>query len=161
LSKYWFLILFLVAGGIFAMVSAYYSAPYDVREAEAGILADKVLDCISYTGRLTPIVLNDSGSFNEKFKTNFLDECHFNFGSTNDSEYSVLVKFFFVEDLTKPSFEISSGNINLFTVCNINDENYDKLAKCVTKRIYSVNGEKEYLVEVLSVVRKVNENAKI
>ncbi|MEJ2497249.1 MAG: hypothetical protein P8Y43_07230 [Sulfurovaceae bacterium] len=71
LSMYWFLILFLVAGGIFAMVTVFYSSPYDVREIEAEILADKTLDCISYTGKLSSFVLNDSGEFNEDFKKNF------------------------------------------------------------------------------------------
>ena len=52
LSVYWFFILFIISSGIFAMVYVFYNSPFDVRETESGILADKTAECILEQGRI-------------------------------------------------------------------------------------------------------------
>jgi hypothetical protein len=161
LSVYWFVILFLVAGGVFAMTVIFYGSPYDVREVEAGILTDKVADCISYGGKMNPVLLNSSGVFNTDFDKIFLKECHLNFGNGQDSEYYVKVNFFRFADLNNPAFVLSYGNSNLFSGCEIKSEDYNKISRCVSRRFYAVDGNNEqYLIEIFSVVRKTNENVK-
>ena len=78
LAIYWFLILVLVAGGIFLMVYTFYHHPVDVREVEAELLATKIADCLSHEGKLNSEVLKQkSGSSNagyeldDNFRNNF------------------------------------------------------------------------------------------
>jgi len=55
LSVYWFVILLLVAGGVFAMVYNFYHHPYDVREIEANLMINTVADCVSTGGKIVII----------------------------------------------------------------------------------------------------------
>jgi len=90
LSVYWFVILAIVAVGIVAMVFVFYGKPYDVREVEAGMIINKVVDCLSAeNGRLKQI--------------NNLQECHFNFGE----------EFYLDVD----SLNLVDGNSNLKDSC--------------------------------------------
>ncbi|MEK6842802.1 MAG: hypothetical protein AABX84_03215, partial [Nanoarchaeota archaeon] len=52
LSIYWFVILFIIATGIFAMVYVFYKTPFDVRGIESEILASRVAECVSQQGVL-------------------------------------------------------------------------------------------------------------
>jgi len=52
LSIWWFLVLVIVAGGIALGVFMFYSADVDVREVEAGIMANKIYDCLNDNGHL-------------------------------------------------------------------------------------------------------------
>ena len=70
IAVYWFAILVIVAGGVFAMVYVFYGHSFDVREIEASFLADKTADCLSYQGRINQELLNEK-KFNEDFKNNF------------------------------------------------------------------------------------------
>lgn len=165
LSIYWFAILFLVAGGIFAMVYVFYSHPYDVRNIEADILNNKVADCISREGKINL----DLESIEE---TDFLKLCNLNFNVEDEFEwkkqgqYYLEVNFYTLEDTSNSLFNIEEGNKNLFSSCELQKENnkeYNKLAKCVEKRFYSVdskNKDKQYLIKILSVVRKAEKNVK-
>ena len=81
ISVYWFAILILVSGGIFAMVYVFYSYPYDVRSLEAELLTNKISDCLSYGGVLrNNLFVEDQVS--KGFKESFLEDC----GTTFDAE---------------------------------------------------------------------------
>jgi len=45
-----FLILVVVVGGVVAVVVSHYSVQYDIRSAEAEILSEKIINCISSEG---------------------------------------------------------------------------------------------------------------
>lgn len=161
LSAYWFMILTLIAGGVFAMAYNFYSVPYDVRDVEANIMADKVADCISYKGFLNPNLFSDGVNFSQDFRNNFLKNCHLDFGSGDELEYYVRVNFFRVDDVKNSVYNISVGNLGLFQSCEIKEEDYERLAHCVEKRFYSLGENKtQYLININSVVRKVKENVK-
>ncbi len=51
LSIYWFVILFIISTGIFAMVYIYYHSPFNVREAEGDIMVNKIAECVSQQGK--------------------------------------------------------------------------------------------------------------
>ncbi|HLD37795.1 MAG TPA: hypothetical protein VJA86_04360 [Candidatus Nanoarchaeia archaeon] len=53
LSIWWFFVLAFVGVSVVAAVSMFYSADVDVKEIEAGILADRVADCIVQNGYLS------------------------------------------------------------------------------------------------------------
>jgi len=52
LSIYWFLIFLVVAIAVVSGVYIFFSKPIDVREAEAGILNDKLINCFIENGKL-------------------------------------------------------------------------------------------------------------
>jgi hypothetical protein len=166
ISVYWFAILLLVAGGIFAMVYAFYQHPYDVRELEADIMINKIADCLSNKGELNSELVKQ-GEFNENFKTDFLSICNLNFNvedeySWEDDQYYVEINFYIVGDTENSVFEISKGNNKWISSCETQKEKeYNLLAKCVEKRFYSLDeNENQYLIKILSVVRKTEKNAR-
>ena len=83
IALYWFIILMIIAGGIFAMVYSFYNHPYDVRELEGEIMINKIADCLSTTGKLDENLFNE-GEFSVSYRNNFLDICHFNLKTLKD-----------------------------------------------------------------------------
>jgi len=164
LSVYWFVILIIVAGGIFAMVYTFYHRPYDIRELEAGIMINQIADCLSEQGKLNSGLIT-GGKFNEDFKNNFLEKCHLNFNVENDwdkPQYYAEINFYDVGDVGNSIFNISEGDKDLISNCEIQkDKKYERLAKCVERRFYSLDEEdNQYLIKILSVVRKTEKNVK-
>lgn len=165
ISVYWFAILILTAAAIVYMVSIFYSQPYDIRELEAGILANKIADCVSQGGKLDSNLIDNQGKFNQNFSDNLLNICKINFNAENtnnwkDDQYYFSLDFFKVDDSTISIFNIKKGNLNLASSCEIQKtKEYSKLAKCVEKRFYAV-GNDQYLIKILSVVRKTEKNVK-
>lgn len=166
ISIYWFVILMIIAGGIFAMVYSFYHHPYDVREIEGQILINDIADCLSQQGELTG-ELFDGGKFSNTFKDNFLDICHINFETEDYEEWKQIpqyyldLKFYNASDLENLVFEISKGNNGLISDCNIQEEKeYQKTAKCIEKDLFSFSGENLYLIKILTVIRKTEKNVK-
>ena len=77
ISVYWFAILIIVAGGVFAISNNLYGHALDIREVEADILADRVADCLSEKGFLRESVFDDQNFLINS--TNVLDKCNLNF----------------------------------------------------------------------------------
>jgi hypothetical protein len=161
MSVYWFVILFLVAGGIYMMVNSFYGNPYDVREVEANLLSQKIADCISYGGKIDTKIF-DGREFNLNFSEIFLEKCGLNFDVEDESsegEYFISMEFF---DLSlNKLFYFDFGNLNLKSSCVLQEEkDYDKLAYCDKSRFYSTKDNEQYLIEITSVIGKVKENVK-
>lgn len=163
ISVYWFVILTLIAGGVIAMVSVFYSSPYDVREVEAEILALKVADCISPVGVLDPRLVS-AGGWRPEFQDNFLSRCTLNFdprGEFDFGQYYVGIEFYQLKNLKDPAFEVFGGNQNWVKDCEIEDIESKKLVKCVDKSFFSRdNSGGVYLVKILSIVRNTEKNVK-
>ena len=163
ISVYWFAILIIIAGGIVLMVNSFYSSPYDVREVEAEILAQKVADCVYYGGEINPF-LNSNGIFRDEFRDNFLDRCNLDFGVVEGFEeidYFVYLNFLENGDEKLSRFEIKKGNLNLENDCYVENVKKEKLSTCVKKDFLLESPQgKLYLVKIISVVRKIEENVK-
>lgn len=162
-SIYWFVILIIVAGGIFAMVYSFYNHPYDVREIEGQILANQIADCLSSQGELTSELFDDEG-FSESFGNTFLDVCHINM-DTEDKwdkmQYYFEIEFYNSSNSETSVFEISKGDLNLVADCNIQEEKeYQRTARCIENDLFSFSGENLYLIKILTVVRKAEKNVK-
>ena len=166
LSMYWFVVLTLIAGGIFAMVYVFYSPPYDIREVESNLLAERIADCISRQG----VISQDFLATNQIVGSTFTDKCNFNFnveegyGEKEEIQYFYRVEFYTPKDLTTPSINFYDGNTNWESECFIkkkNDKDYAKLAKCTEKRMYALSKSgDQYLIKILSVVGKSEKNVK-
>ena len=154
LSVYWFAILFIVAAAVVYMVSSFYGGPYDVREIETDLLADKIARC-----------LNSGGYINENWQSfddnTLLSECELSFnvedtnGWKNDQYYAeVEVMGFNTEQTLK---KISAGNQNLKLGCDIESPNFPV---CLEREMYSIDDENNrYKIKILSVIRKTEKNA--
>ncbi|MBU4069720.1 MAG: hypothetical protein KJ646_01950 [Nanoarchaeota archaeon] len=166
ISVYWFAILIIVAGGIFAMVYAFYSNPYDSRELEANILANNIANCLSYKGSLREKIINDEGKILLN-KDNFLKLCNLNFNVEDEynwkekEQYYIQISFYNVQQQLI-SEEVFAGNTGLISSCEIQEDNeYEKLAKCIERRFYTLDkNQNQYLIKILSVVRKTEKNVK-
>ncbi|MCX6750368.1 MAG: hypothetical protein NTZ83_02840 [Candidatus Pacearchaeota archaeon] len=169
LSIYWFVVLTLIAGGIFAMVYVYYGPPYDVRGIESEIFAERIADCISRGGVMSPDLFAGEG-FNAEIGNTFREKCNFNFnveegyGDKEEMQYFYKVEFYTLKDLINPAFSFQDGNGNWESECFIKKENnkeYARLAKCTEKRFYALSkGGEQYLIKVLSVIGKSEKNVK-
>ena len=166
ISIYWFFILIIVSTGIYAMVSIFYNSPYDVREMESEILAEKVGECLVSGGEFNFYLINEEGTiFKEEFKDHFLERCSLNFEAEKDWEepqYFISVSFTpYSKNMREPIFEISSGNPNWESDCSLKDEKYEKLVTCTEKSFYGVHKSgKIYLIKITSMVRKSEKNVK-
>lgn len=166
LSVYWFVILMIVAGGLFAMVTLFYGHPNDVRELEANILLNKVADCLSREGQINSDLLMQ-GNFSEEFRKNFLKKCALNFAVEkiwDVPQYYVEINFYNFNNLNYSVFMISEGNKNLREDCKTKKdegESYEKLGKCIERNIYVLDESNEqYVIKILSVVNKGEKNVK-
>lgn len=161
ISVYWFAILILVAGTIVYMASVFYGNPYDVREIEANILANKVADCLSENGKLNENLFNEQG-FNEEF--GILGECHFNFNTNNnEGQYYIEIEFYDFENPEFSTFNIIEGNVNLKNF--LEDFPGSNSIVSSSKSFYVLNDKneeipKELIVKILSIIRKTEKNVK-
>ncbi len=164
LSIYWFAVLIVVAGGIFGMVYVFYGTPYDVREIEAHVLINQIADCISYAGKINANLISE-GQFNQGYEENFLKTCHLNFKSVDwgDEQYYTEIKFYKLEDLNEPVFSVNAGDNKWLSSCALQgDREKERLAKCVKGNFYSLDDKNnQYIIKILTVVRKSEKNVKI
>ena len=162
LSIYWFLIMLIVAGGVFAMVYVFYGTPYDVRGVEARILTNQIADCISYNGKINSDFISGGSLSSNK---NILDNCHLNFNSNewDTQQYYIEVTFYTLGNLNSPVLDLVKGNNNWATSCVIQEgKPQDRLATCLQRSFYSIDDKNnQYIIKILSVVRKTEKNAKI
>jgi len=175
IAMYWFVMLIIIAGGIFAMVYSFYHHPYDVRELEAEIMINHIADCLSNKGELNSELFNEEG-FSQNFSENFLGNCHINLGVEEvwqknfdveeeawggEPQYYLQINFYNAINLENSVFEISKGNLNLVADWNIQEEKeYKRTAKGVEDGFFSFNGEDMYLIKILTIVKKTEKNVK-
>jgi len=130
-SIWWFFVLVIVGGGIVAGVIIFYSSDVDIREVEAGILSDKITDCIVEQRVLTDVSLEEG--------FNILEECDF-----SEDVFSRGSKFYFnisFLDENGNNFrrDILEGDFSYAKDCNIQEgEEGEKVEakhfpKCVKK----------------------------
>jgi len=163
IAVYWFVILLIVAGGIFAMVYSFYQHPYDVREIEGKVMINKIADCLSGKGHIKGVVFNDDG-FSTSYKNNFLDICNLNLdveSSFEEPQYYFKIDFYRSDNLENSVFNIPKGNLNLVAGCEIQDEKeYKREVECVENGFFSHGEDGLYLIKVLTVIRKTEKNVR-
>jgi len=164
LSIYWFLILTIVATGVFGMAYIFYGTPYDVRDIEARVLMNQIADCISYTGRInTNFILNSKPV--QKTGEDFLKICHLYFKSSEweEEQYYTEIKIYKLEDMNNSFLEINTGNNKWALSCGLQENQKQKnLAQCTKDSFYSLDDKNnQYIIKILTVVRKSEKNVKI
>lgn len=152
ISVYWFAILFIVAGAIVYMVISFYGEPYDIREAEAYALTNKVAGCLSEAGYLKEDALSTE---------NFMERCNLNFetediyGWGGQGQYYVEINF--SNFLTNKNINIiKQGNEALKIDCKLKGKSFPV---CLNRSFYVLDKEKnQYQIDILSIVRKTEKN---
>ncbi len=155
ISVYWFAILFIVAAAIAYMVISFYGEPYDIREAEAYALTNKVAGCLSEAGYLKEGVLNGD------FRENFMEKCKLNFevediyGWREQGQYYVEINFY--DFSTNQSISsIKEGNEALKIDCELKGKTFPV---CLNRSFYALDVQKkQYQIDILSIVRKTDKN---
>ncbi len=127
LSIYLFIIYIIVAIGIVSGVLLVYGSGLDVREAEAGILSDRVIDCLTEQG-----VLNES-VFDKNF--NLLEFCNFDF---SEEEYGVGIELSDFNSGEKLKENMDFGRNDFLEFCGLKG---DKIPKCSEKEVYVLREE--------------------
>jgi len=162
LSIYLFIIFIIVSIGIVSGVLLFHGAGLDVREVEADILADKVIDCLVEQGELKNQVFADNFTIGEFCNINLRDN---SITYKGEEQSAISVELFDFNSCSKDdkdevgcSLEIRDRIIigrNDFELCN---EEGDKIPKCSEKYVYVLNNEKGVMLRVLGVVRKIEKN---
>ena len=162
LSLYWFAMLVIVAVGVVLMVNAFYGNPYDIRQVESQTLASHVADCVYFGGKVNPEIFSVDGIFKESFRDQFMNICTLNFsveGEFTPVPYYLDVEFLSGSNFDQNQFEITEGNLNIKSDCNVTVADTTKLAKCSDKQfLMETDSGQIYLVKILSVVDKTDEN---
>ncbi len=155
ISVYWFVILFIVAGAIVYMTISFYGEPYDIREAEAYILINKVAECLSEAGYL------EEGVLSAEFKENFMEECNLNFEVEDAYDWKQQGQYYLEIDFYNFSTNQSTGTIKkgnevLKTDCGKKGKS---LPVCLERSFYVLDREKnQYQIDILSIIRKTDKN---
>ncbi|MFA5953657.1 MAG: hypothetical protein WC812_03625 [Candidatus Pacearchaeota archaeon] len=163
ISIYWFLVLILVATAIVLMVNSFYNSPYDVREVESQILSEKIADCIDKGGKLNSQLISN-GSFSKEFEDKFLEKCSIYLDYNEDGEIQEYFKvdIYNRKNSLNPVFNISKGNPNWKSDCYLEDKDHEKIVKCVENNFYSSDvSDNVYLIKILTIVRKTEQNVKL
>lgn len=155
LSVYWFLIFLIVAIAVVSGVYIFFSKPIDVREAETGILNDKLISCFVDDGKLRNLDVTDS---------NLEDRCGLDFAdrsvrSDGNLVYSEL-QYYVEVDIGLPGGEkvIKLGNENYKPFCG-QEKSRMNIPYCYANRLVALNGGELVAVTVISAIKKIEQNA--
>jgi len=161
LSIYLFIVYIIVCVGVVSGVILFYGAGLDVRIAEAGILSDKVIDCLIEKGNLNENVLKDN--------FNLLNFCNFDFKDNSgfykgDEQYGARIELFDIESCNKEEDKIIcsneiknivAGRSDFLQYCGLVGE---KIPKCDKKEIYTLSNGKKILMKIVSSVGQIEKN---
>lgn len=136
LTIWWFIVLGVIGGGIGIGVMIYFSATVNTNGVEAGILGERIMNCISENGYLKNNVLN--GSF-DIFKECNIDKRLFEKGS-----YLYFNVTIYNKDITLANF--IAGDYSLERDCSIaNKISASHFAKCDEKAETILNDKNEII----------------
>lgn len=133
MSLWWFFSWIVIAAGIVIGVMAFNSKDVDVREVEAEILSEKLVNC-----------LLDNGNINQDFLENNFDIeiCDLDLEVLRDSGY------FYIE-ISSGEVKYEVGEVSFREDCYISEEmkKAEYFPKCIEKKIKGMNSENK-MIEV-------------
>lgn len=129
LAIWWFLVLIIITLGIVMGTSFFTANKLDVREAEAGILIEKVANCVIVNGMV-----------NEKAINSIFDSCYLNEKIINQSS-SYFIKIQILNSTDKIIRQYVFGNNALEADCKVGAAmtSAKKFPRCLEKSFFAVN----------------------
>jgi cell division protein YceG involved in septum cleavage len=142
MSVYWFVIFIIITTAIVSGVMLFRNKAFDVRNAEADLLSDKMIKCFVESGKLNYEIWNSLDN------SNVLEKCGFVF----NGEYFVMAKI--------NEKEIKAGNSDIEPFCELEKETEKNVPFCAKKKLMVLNENSNdfILAEIYGGVRKT-ENA--
>ena len=151
LSFYWFIMFIIIGIGVVSGVLIFFSGQTDVRKVEASILADKIVECFVQDGKL----INDN--LNKINGDNLAGECglYLQDNTYNDKEqYYISVKI----ERKNEAVGLRAGKEDYEAFCG-QEQSKKNIPLCIRKRILVLDNNDFAQFEVVSSVRKVEQNA--
>lgn len=150
LSAWWFVIIIIVGGGVAVSVIMYYSADVDIKEVEAEILYEKIVECTIQQGVLIEEIFEKDFDI---FKKCGLSKKVF---ESKDFSFKISV----LDDSEKLiREEIIKGDISFEKDCEIKEkikaESYLKCVKRTENILYHGDGIKKGVLEVLTASNQI------
>ena len=150
LSMYWFILFIIVAVAIVSAVLIFYSYLLDVRSTEAGVLSDRVADCLSDNG-----ILNE-GKLDEAVN-NIEGACNLILKDESKEKYSSMKSQYYIKVEANGKL-IESGDRDFLAYCGQSSK--VNIPVCFEKKLFVLNGNDFVPIKITTVVRKVEQNAK-
>lgn len=133
---YKFIILVVVVGGIVAIVLNHYSKAFDIRDAEAQMLAKKIVECIAPDGIV------------KEFSNETIKNCF----PINKQELYL--------NITLDETSFINGNSFLFTLCKAMEQKVrvKKYPVCHHSKYLLLNNNKLSTLNIFIAIRKIEKN---
>jgi len=161
LSIYLFIIYIIVSIGIVSGVVLFHGAGLDIRDAEAEILSEKVVDCLIWQGELQQQIFEDDFNLEEFCRIKLIDNSAsymgeeqalvrvelFNFTSCSEYEGK-----FECSELIR---QIQIGREDFLSFCELEG---DKIPQCSEQNLYVLNDDQQAIIKILTAVGKVEKN---
>jgi len=151
LSLYWFILFIIVAVAIVSAVLIFYSYLLDVRGAEASILADKVIDCLSNDGKLNVAKLE------EVDKNGLESACNLILKDESKEKYREMKSQYYIQ-LEVGGKLIMAGDQDFLAYCGQSSKT--NIPICFEKKLFVLNNNEFSSMKIITAVRKVEQNAK-
>lgn len=160
LSVWWFFVLAIVGVGVSAGVLIYHSADVDIREIEAEILYEKILNCITEQGFLIEEALKEDFNVSD-----FFEECELN-EEIFEEESIFYFNIQILDESENLIKEIRGGDFSFEKDCKIQEEDEEGkkieakyYPRCVREKetilYYEDNEIKEATLEILTASNQV------
>lgn len=140
---YWIIILIIITIGIVAGVVHVFGSNLDIRKAEAGLLKEKLVDCLVDKGEL------NSRNYNS---VNLLETCKINLND-NTAKYKGIPQY--AINLNLDGSERNFGNSDLLNEALCNQENQPA---CISSIIYVLENNQGKFLAIKIAVRKTEKN---
>lgn len=152
LSLYWFLIFIIIAIGVVSGVFIFNKAQVDIRNAEGNILADKIVNCFVKNGEVNKDLLDKTTGETISSTCGLVLEDKT--GRYTDSE-QYFVSVLFNENGNQKL--IQTKRTDFIPFCG-QEKSKKNIPLCVDKKLVVLSGNKLGTLEVLVIVRKVEQN---
>ena len=141
LSVWWFFVLAVIAGGSVIGVLIYSSAEVNIKEVEANVLAERIIDCLIDNGYLKENILDTN--------FNIFDFCNLNSKVfEKGSNFYLNISVYDSENLI---FNVSKGNPSFEKDCKIQEKvEAEKFPRCSENQEIALFNDKNVRLIILA-----------
>ena len=150
LSLYWFVMFVILTIAIVSGVALFYGKPFDVRGAEASVLADALTTCVVQQGHVNAAVFAEGADL-EKV-------CGLTFDDASRSEYRRKGQYY--ASVSVGGVEVRGGNIDAPYPAFCNHEgSFKNIPVCVKRNLVALDAQGTLTrVDLVAIVAKVEQN---
>lgn len=157
LSVYWIIIFVLIAISIVSATIIFFSSPADVRQIEARVLGDKLIECLAENGQSNQGVFNslsvDGSNLEQKCSLNLKD------ASYDKNQFYIKIKTGAKDGAKEIIYnQDESEDYAVYCKAEINEKN---VPVCYEQKLFVLNEKNEFiLIDLLIAINKIKSNVK-